>query len=174
MGWFRGLGVRFVGLRIGVKMKHPVGYLLDTNIFNGIVKDTIALEQLPYGKYFCTRWQEDELAATKDEAKRAKLLDCFRSIAVGKSMKELEDRSTPWGSSWGSVWDRGGKFFPDIFKYLETAKPKDRGNWGDAINLEVCLYEGICFVTTDEAASKAAQNWNIEAIYFPTLVLTPP
>lgn len=26
-----------------VKMQHPVGYLLDTNIFNGIVKDTIAI-----------------------------------------------------------------------------------------------------------------------------------
>lgn len=136
-------------------------YLLDTNIFNGLLDGAIEWSSLPEGEYFYSSWQRIELERTSNISRRQQLLDVFADLVTLKDAQHVTTHSTPWGSPWGVDWDRKGRFYADIFAALEEIKPGDRGNRGDAVNLELCLYEGLCFVTWDHPAARVAESFEI-------------
>ncbi len=58
------------------------GYILDTNVFNRVLDGQLQLPALEVGvSYFATHVQLDELAATREEPRRERLLEQFSSIA---------------------------------------------------------------------------------------------
>jgi len=136
-------------------------YLLDTNIFNGLLDGAIEWSSLPDGEYFYSSWQRIELERTSNTSRRQQLLEVFADLVTLKNAQHVTTHSTPWGSPWGVDWDRKGRFYADIFAALAEIKPGDRGNPGDAVNLELCLYEGLCFVTRDHAAARVAESFEI-------------
>lgn len=136
-------------------------YLLDTNIFNELLDGGIELSSLPEGEYAHSSWQRIELERTSNILRRQQLLEEFAAVVTLKDAQHVTTQSTPWGSPWGVDWDRKGRYYADIFAALEEIKPGDRGNRGDAVNLELCLYEGLCFVTRDHAAARVAESFEI-------------
>jgi hypothetical protein len=136
-------------------------YLVDTNIFNELLDGGIEWSSLPEGIYVYSSWQRIELERTSNISRRQRLLEVFAALITLKDAQPVTTHTTPWGSPWGVDWDRKGRFYADIFAALEEIKPRDRGNQGDAVNLELCLYEGLCFVTWDHAAARVAQSFEI-------------
>lgn len=141
-------------------------YLLDTNIFNALNDGAIEWSSLPEGEYVYSSWQRIELERTSNISRKQQLLEVFAALVTLKDAQRVTTHSTPWGSPWGVDWDRKGRFYAYIFAALEDKKPRDRGNQGDAVNLEVCLYEELCFVTQDKAAAKVAEEFKISFMMF--------
>ena len=54
--------------------------MLDTNVFNSLVKGKLTKADLPPGQYFATHIQRDELEATPNDALRVSLVAMFRAV----------------------------------------------------------------------------------------------
>ncbi len=55
-------------------------YFLDTCIFNWVLDGKCSISDLPDGEYFITHIQQDELSATKNEARRNELRQIFETF----------------------------------------------------------------------------------------------
>ncbi len=95
------------------------GYILDTNVFNAILKAELALETLSGVAVFATHIQRDELNATPDPATKAALLAVFKDV----SAEQVPTSSAVWGvSSWDeSEWDDGDNLFADLLAAIKAA-----------------------------------------------------
>jgi hypothetical protein len=138
--------------------------MLDTNIFNQILDESLALEMPPVGEYFVTLWQENEIRKTSNLERRRRLLIMFKTISLITGTDVAQPKSTPWGSPWGSPWDGGGQYYQRILHAHENLKPKDRGNKADAVIIEICLYESITYVSCDFAAKAVAHQFGVSSL----------
>lgn len=137
--------------------------MFDTNIFNRIADGEINSEYFPRAEYFCTNLQQAEIQHTSDEHRRKFLSVKFALVNMESTSQIVKQRTTPWGSPWGSPWNSGGEYYEKIKEALEKEKPRDRGNSYDAVMIETCLYERICFISADSAAIKVAKAFNVNA-----------
>jgi rRNA-processing protein FCF1 len=138
-------------------------YLLDSNVFDAILDQGIAIEQLQRcGRFAVTRVQKSELKNTPDKERRGKLLQIMESLELEKIpldsgiwLDDLHwDDDQPWRDDLG----------PDCehFTKGKTNKP-----WKDALIGEAAKHHDLILVSNDGPFLKKASMAGI-----PTMALT--
>lgn len=129
-------------------------FMVDTNVFNHLVKGVIRQCDLPSGRYLATHIQRDELAATPDESLRSTLIAKFDSIvdtelvtesfALGVSRLDLAKLGRP-GSHFNAILTRLVK--------MDRKRGKKR-QWcnqaSDVLISETSIKLGAILLTCDE------------------------
>jgi predicted nucleic acid-binding protein len=137
-------------------MNMPEPCILDTNVFNRIVEESVRLDGIPgCAEFYATHVQLDELRATpQDNPKREKLLAAFQQ--VGPHL--LPTESFCWDVSRfdNAKWSDG-----QLFKSLKAsldAKKKRTSNTQDALIAEVAIVQGLTLVTADKNLAETARE----------------
>ncbi len=123
-------------------------YMLDTNVFNDLVKGQLILAEVlpPGGIWVVTHIQRDELARTPEPGLRATLLGCLQEVV----REQIATASAVWGES---KWDQArftaapGRL-ERILAALD-AKKKRSSNLRDALIAETALAEDCILVSGD-------------------------
>ena len=161
--------------------------MFDTNIYNRILDGAIPIPTPnPDRTFFATHIQIDELANTKNEERRKRLLDVFKDVTAIK----LPTESAVWGIS---KWDEAkfsdevistesfvlgssrlgmaklsdGTLYNSLLNDLKAAKPKEKdqdANRRDALIAETSIKNKLILVTEDEALFETTQKHSGQAI----------
>lgn len=141
--------------------------MCDTNVFNRILDGAIALDSLR-GPIFATHIQRDEIANTKDPARRAALMTVFETVLDASipsssfvlDVSRLDEAclnehvlptsSAVWGvSRWGQAkWTDGESIFAEMKAELDKLKRKSN-NVQDALIAETSIRRSHVLVTDD-------------------------
>ena len=144
------------------------GYMLDTNLFNGLVDDKVSLNKFQGKKLMATHVQRDELNATSERTRRANLLSMFEFI----SADSIPTNTSVWDDT---VWD-GGKWSEQdklYEKMLAELKKLDKaaGKRPTAINqsrdvriAETAIKNNLTLVTDDKNLRTVTAKFNGNAI----------
>jgi predicted nucleic acid-binding protein len=138
------------------------GYMLDTNVFDRVVKGKLALSDLPAGTWYVTHLQGDELNNTQDDDLRKRL----REMLDGMGPETIPTHRNVIGLS----KIRFAKIASDSCTYqrmLERLKKLDRRSkaakrWNqetDIVIAETAIMEGHTLVTGDLNLSKVAREF---------------
>ena len=132
------------------------GYMFDTNIFNRILAEDLAIARFGGGQVFATHVQRDELGRTRSDEKRAELLATFREINPAM----MPTSSAVWGdSNWGeSRWSDGElleRLQVRLRELDEQAGKKlvELNQSRDARIAETAILQGMTLVTCDKNLS---------------------
>ncbi len=68
-------------------MTHRIGYVLDTNVFNHVLDETIDIAMLKGKRLLATHVQRDEISNTNDQTRREKLMAVFELLTTEQSAK---------------------------------------------------------------------------------------
>ena len=123
------------------------GYILDTNVFNRAADGQIQLPDLHSEvHYFAAHVQLDELSATKDETRRAALLQQFFAIDPMPLPTEsfVYDVSRWDLAKWGD-----GILFPRIKALLDARNHAKSSNIQDALIAETAIKNSLTLVSED-------------------------
>jgi hypothetical protein len=145
----------------------PQAYLLDTNIFNALIKKEIPLRALFNGQYFMTSWQEVEIRKTTNPDMREMLLSQLQSLQNPIPVSESTLYTTTWDAKWDSPWSPGGCFFHEILTELkrrQSSARKNKSHQVDASIIEVCIFEGLTFVSNDSVARQVAGLFDVPTL----------
>lgn len=126
--------------------------MLDTNTFNRVLDGEVAIDALcSRGQLFVTPVQQQEIASTKSESRRQRLLAVFHAVpATAKPLQTAVWGFGTWGG--GQRWGQSGAHYGAVRQAIESlgGKPaRSRGRFGDALIAEVCLEHGFTLVTDD-------------------------
>jgi predicted nucleic acid-binding protein len=127
--------------------------MLDTNVFNEVVKGGLSIDLFVRHEVFGTHVQLDEIARTKDEVLRAKLASAFTAIVDTKVVTS----SMVWDvSRWDeSSWSDGKKFNQMHQRLIEL----DGNKWinvktpnqiSDVLIAETAINNDLILVTCDK------------------------
>ena len=126
--------------------------MLDTNVFNDIVKNNLSIDLLQKHEVFGTHIQLDEIGRTKDEALRLKLNDVFLALVEAK----IATSSLVWDvSRWDeSSWSDGKKFNQMLRRLTELDKnkainSKTPNQINDVLIAETAINNDLILVTND-------------------------
>lgn len=123
--------------------------MFDTNVFNHLLDGQIQPSDIPKGwEPIATHIQWDELNATKNEGRRADLLETFNDQVTIK----VKTSSAIWGvSTWDeSSWTGPESRYDEIVASLDSIRSKPN-NSSDALIGDTCLQNGFVLVTNDRA-----------------------
>ena len=135
-------------------------YMLDTNIFNHILDQEIAIDWLPQLRYYITGLQRDEIDATTDTEHRIRLQKIFWSIEHEKVIAE------------GAIFDISrfdeAKFSDEIkdrewLRFLDCIKKK-RNNSIDVIIAMTAKENKFILVTDDDDLKRACVIYRVKTI----------
>jgi hypothetical protein len=147
-------------------------YMLDTNVFDHLVKGRIKFDQLPTdGKFLATPVQLVELKNCKDDERRAKLLSKF-------GISELVPAGFSFGvagAGWGEgEWHSEEKMWLDVKNELDLEwekLPKDKkerskkeNNLPDASIAEAAHFHGCVLLTQDCTLDRVAAKHGITVL----------
>ena len=123
------------------------GYILDTNVFNRVLDGALRLPALDVDvSYFATHVQLDELAATRDDLRRKRLLEQFSSIAP----ESIPTDTFVWDVSRLDLARLGdGVLFTRIRDDLAKLNKGKLNNIQDALIAETAINNGLVLVTED-------------------------
>jgi predicted nucleic acid-binding protein len=142
------------------------GYMVDTNVFDGILDGTIAISAID-GPLYSTSIQRDELEAIPNEERRASLLKCFHAST------KLNTPVTVWGVS---SWDEANfgtaeqNQFVEMFAgelraadHVSKKRPKDplKNSMGDALIALTAREHGMVLITRDKNLEALAARHGI-------------
>ena len=151
-------------------MNRRIKYMFDTVAFNRIVEQDISLKSLIECCEICaTHIQRDELNATRDGEKKAKLLEsCHwvetRGSADGVGMVPTE--SGVYGiSRYGGARYSDGSYRKQIQSALDKRKKK-ANNIKDALIAETAIENGFILVTEDKVLQNVAREHGGDCISF--------
>ena len=126
--------------------------MLDTNVFNDIVKNNLSIDLLKNHEVFGTHIQQDEIGRTKDEVLRLKLSSVFLTLIDTK----IATSSQVWDvSRWDeSSWSDGIKFNQIRQRLIELDKnkainSKTPNQIGDVLIAETAINNDLILVTND-------------------------
>ena len=131
------------------------GYMLDTNLFNRVADDDVALGAFQGLRLYATHVQWDELNATKDIGRVAALRKAFELVGP----KVVVTSSAVWDvSKWDQAgWGTEDGFFQRMLKRLreldaETGKPhRDPNNpVRDVLIAETAIKNGLTVISGDQ------------------------
>ncbi len=134
-------------------------YFLDTCIFNWVLDGKCSISDLPDGEYFITHIQQDELSATKNEARRNELRQIFETFKYTQ---------TPTGvfvlgkSNLGEAALIDDGIYDQIFSNLSKRQPQLRkleSHRCDAITGATVYSSGYGLVTADEVFSNVMNEF---------------
>ncbi|HXN72251.1 MAG TPA: hypothetical protein VN861_06825 [Candidatus Acidoferrales bacterium] len=154
-------------------------YMLDTNIFDSLVKGRLAISRLPSDGEFCaTAIQLEELKNIRDSRKRSRLMEKFTEI--------IDARGTMLHTAFafdiaGAGFDQGhwrsdGSLYYALKKDLDDAwdrKPKKeqrrskkQNNAKDALIAEAAHFNGCTLLTCDGDLAEVAAKHGINVLRF--------
>jgi predicted nucleic acid-binding protein len=126
--------------------------MLDTNVFNNIVKNNLSIDLFKKHEVFGTHVQLDEINRTKDEVIRLQLSSLFLTLTDTK----IATSSLIWDvSRWDeSSWSDGIKFNQMHQRLVELDKnkavnSKTPNQIGDVLIAETAINNDLVLVTND-------------------------
>ena len=131
-------------------------YVLDTNIINWLIDGKIDSASLPNdGAFVATHIQVDEINATSDEDRRARLF-----ITLASSLSALLPTETVVaGISRADYCKSGdGIVFGSIKKTLDAINGGRKSNVNDALIAEVSIVNSHTLLTADSDLAKATKK----------------
>ncbi len=138
-------------------------YMLDTNVFNDLLKQLVRLEDvLPSGaRFVVTHVQRDELDATPDAQLRECLLARIEQVAPEKKLTT----SAVWGASrWDEArWPAVPGRFEAMLAALD-ARRKKANNANDILIAETALHFGHILMTADNNLLTVFQEFGGSAV----------
>ncbi len=138
-------------------------FILDTNIFDAILKDHISLELIrKKGEMYVTNAQISELKNTPNQDKR------FQLLAIIENLKpiRLNLASGIWMDDF--YWDDNQPWIDDISDTckLLTGNATNKKRWKDALIGDVAKVNGLVLITNDKKFRTRAQSVGIKSILF--------
>ena len=130
------------------------GFMLDTNLFNGLVDGKASLNVFRGKTLLATHVQLDELNATSDITRREKLVSMFKLVQAGTlptSTSVWDD--TPWdGGNWSDNDNLYNDMLADLRKRDKAAgkRPKGLNQSRDVRIAETAIKNDLTLVTDDK------------------------
>lgn len=154
----------------------PRRYMLDTNIFDAVVKGKLKLDHLPSDGQLCaTTVQLAELERTPDNGTRAQLSALFKEIITDKNGRINPPFSFcvngagfdqgEWRTD-GAAWLALKNDLDQEWESRSSKKKKrsrEENNIRDATIAEAALYNGCIMLTGDEGFALVVAKHGIEA-----------
>jgi hypothetical protein len=134
-------------------------HVLDTNTFTWLVEGQLELRDLPVGELVVMPLQLAELQATKNVARRERLLAAVADVAPTVVPGESFSFGVP-GAGFGEARWSSGDSFKRLFSALEAGR-RHKNNQVDALIAEVALKHDWSLVTADKWLARAAQQCDI-------------
>lgn len=134
-------------------------HVLDTNTFTWLVEGQLELRDLPVGELVVMPLQLAELRATKDVARRGRLLAAVADVDPTVVPGESFSFDVP-GAGFGEAKWSSGDGFNRLFSALEGGR-RHKNNRVDALIAEVALKHDWSLVTGDAGLAKAALQCGI-------------
>jgi len=124
------------------------GYMLDTNVFNHVLRDGVAPSSLvARGALFATHVQFQELQATRDDDRRKQLIAVFQMIGPNRIPTETSLWDvTPWDEG---KWSPDDEFYEHLLVDLGRRNGGKSNNVQDALIAETAIRNCLCLVTGD-------------------------
>lgn len=146
-------------------------YMLDTTVFNHIVRDDVDLSSLPENATFLvTHIQLNEIQATRNEEKRQRLLRVFAEVPS----KQVPTESAVWGvSEWGEAkWGKEDGLFEAMLASLNNRNGSKENNGKDVLIAETAIRNGYVLATDDSDLANVVREFNGKTIHFHELLST--
>jgi predicted nucleic acid-binding protein len=143
-------------------------YMLDTNVFNAVMKGGLAPEIFLGAAVFATHIQRDELNDTPDPATKAALVAVFQSIDAD----QVSTSSAVWDvSSWDdSEWDDDDDLHSQLVAAVKAAdkakgkKPKGANQNRDALIAHTAIRKNLTLLTGDGGLAQAVRDHGGQAM----------
>jgi len=153
------------------------GYMLDTNVFNAVLKEQLSIENFKGIPLFATHIQADELRATRTRAIADQLLLVFQVIAPNNT----PTRSAVWDvSAWGEAcWSDDDGLFEKMLSRLQVldkaAKKRSspRNQRCDILIAETAVKDNLTLVTDDQNLRCVAEEFGGEAMTLANFIRGP-
>ena len=145
--------------------------MLDTTVFNHIVRDDVDLSSLPENATFLvTHIQLNEIQATRNEEKRQRLLRVFAEVPS----KQVPTESAVWGvSEWGEAkWGKEDGLFEAMLASLNNRNESKENNGKDVLIAETAIRNGYVLATDDGDLANVVREFNGKTIHFHELLST--
>lgn len=126
-----------------------MAYLLDTNIFNQLVDETISFAELPKdGPLLATYLQIQEIGNTKRHERREELLSKFQEI----NPQTVPVETSLWGvTPWGEGKYGGhSALYKELLVELDGKNNAKKNNYADVLIAEVTIVNGYTLITADQ------------------------
>jgi predicted nucleic acid-binding protein len=144
------------------------GYMLDTNVFNTLSKETISLETSCEALLVATHVQADELRNTRNPVLQQQLLRTFEEITP----ELISTSSAAWDvSDWdGACWSDDDGVFENMLKRVieldDASKEKKsiQNQQRDALIAETALKRNLVLVSTDSRLRTVMEEFGGAAI----------
>ena len=144
-----------------------VGFILDTNVFNAVVDETIDLSVFVGRTIYAVHVQLDELSSTPDSERRDALLEAFQRIGA----EDVATTSMVWGiSRWDKASWGGGEIFHKLHDAICVAdarakkKVSPHNQLRDALLGETAIQKRLCLVTADRGLREAVVSLGGKAV----------
>ena len=139
------------------------GYMLDTNIFNHVLRDGVELGVLTkHGALFATYVQHQELQATRDEKKRSQLTEIFNVIRPSRvSTASSLFEETPWDEG---DWPSGDGLFEAMLAELNRLNGSKGNNDRDILIAETAIRNAWTLVTNDAHLGQVVRAFKGESL----------
>lgn len=167
-------------------MTAPINCMFDTNVFNRILDGVVPIDALS-GRVnaHATHIQRDEIARTKNEARRKALETVFgtvtgasvptASLVVGVSRigearlggeRIVPTNSAVWDvSAWDQAkWSANDNIYTPIKADLDALNKGKKNNVEDALIAETAIKDGYALVTDDEHLAAVAKKYHGECL----------
>lgn len=151
-------------------MTHRIGYVLDTNVFNHVLDETIDIAMLKGKRLLATHVQRDEISNTNDQTRREKLMAVFELLTTEQSAKPsavagilvadgevasgtglVPTESAAWDvSRWDEArWGANDDIFKKMLGELNKLNNRKGNNPQDILIAETALRNNWILVTSD-------------------------
>ncbi|WP_126456000.1 hypothetical protein [Sulfuriflexus mobilis] len=133
--------------------------MLDTTVFNHILRDGIELDGLPHDKrLFATHVQPNEIQNTSNDKLRNELLNVFSDVATEK----VPTSSAVWDvSEYGEAeWGSEDGVFEALLSTLNKMNKNKKNNSRDILIAETAIRHNMTLVTDDADLSATVNKHN--------------
>ena len=139
-------------------------YMVDTCIFNALVKGLMNFNELPQNSLFAaTPIQKEEILATDCDELRRNLLENFESVV--EVMFPAETTAWDVGNWDAGVWDKTINY-QEIKEALDEIKRKG-SNPADALIAEASIANKCTLITTDNNLSDVIRKFSGLVLQYP-------
>lgn len=141
-------------------------YVVDTSLINKLVDGSVGVDELPKDGLFVASYiQHDELSRTKNQKRRAKLLEKFEEIIHEVLQTETFVLNVSRLDE-GKLGD--GISYDAIKKELDSLNRGKANNAEDALIAETAMRNGYVLLTADFYLYQVAYKHGIEYTYWTT------
>jgi len=151
----------------GCDMNTVVTYMLDTNIFNHVLDGKISMLSLDGRRLLVTDIQRDELAKTKDDARRTALLAQFGAVNPEVMLTASFAFDIEGAGLDQACWNDGSGLYQKMLARLRQLDPKSKNPMNqerDILIAETAIKSGATLVSGDVNLQQVVAEFGGRAI----------